>query len=223
MIKTLLKRGLAARICVRVFSSLVQWELTGQTGTRNDESWWDSQLSLALGHQLSSPVNVNATLVLVYIYVYKRGIVRWLINLSATQRRIFIFSFGRVDKYLGGVQLLTLAGASWQRPERPRKKFNKICFLGLHGEIWDRNIGNFTNNQIWNYQIKIYIICRGAKTFRAMPNASGGGGVCANHFWGGAPPPAPPRKSVPAWMVMPLTVFSIAIQLGWLCRWLSSA
>jgi hypothetical protein len=39
-----------------------------------------------------------------------------------------------VDKYLG-VLLLALAGAWWQRPERPRKKFNKICFLGLHGEI----------------------------------------------------------------------------------------
>jgi hypothetical protein len=34
-----------------------------------------------------------------------------------------------------GVLLLALAGAWWQRPERPRKKFNKICFLGLHGEI----------------------------------------------------------------------------------------
>ena len=53
------------------------------------------------------------------------------------QRRIFIFSFGGVDKYLGGggVLLLALAGAWWQRLERPRKKFNKICFLGLHGEI----------------------------------------------------------------------------------------
>ena len=56
------------------------------------------------------------------------------------QRRIFIFSFGGgggVDKYLGGggVLLLALAGAWWQRPEKPRKKFNKICFLGLHGEI----------------------------------------------------------------------------------------
>jgi hypothetical protein len=75
-----------------------------------------------------------------------------------------------------------LAGAWLQRPERPRKKFNKICFLGLHGEIWDHNIGNFTNLvdskniQIWNYQIKIYIICGGAKTF-------GGGAKC---FWGGA-------------------------------------
>jgi hypothetical protein len=40
-----------------------------------------------------------------------------------------------MDKYLGGVLLLALAGALWQRAERPRKKFNKICFLGLHGEI----------------------------------------------------------------------------------------
>jgi hypothetical protein len=40
-----------------------------------------------------------------------------------------------VDKYLGGVLLLDLAGAWWQHPERPRKKFNEICFLGLHGEI----------------------------------------------------------------------------------------
>jgi SNF family Na+-dependent transporter len=51
------------------------------------------------------------------------------------QRRIFIFSFGGVDKYLGGVLLLALAGAWWQRPEKPRKKFNKICFLGLRGKI----------------------------------------------------------------------------------------
>jgi hypothetical protein len=52
-----------------------------------------------------------------------------------------------VDKYLGGggVLLLALAGAWWQSPKRPREKFNKICFLGLHGEIWDHNIGNFTN------------------------------------------------------------------------------
>jgi hypothetical protein len=51
--------------------------------------------------------------------------------------RIFIFSFGGVDKYLGGggVLLLALAGARWQRQERPRKMFNKICFLGLHGKI----------------------------------------------------------------------------------------
>jgi hypothetical protein len=34
-----------------------------------------------------------------------------------------------------GVLLLALAGARWQRPERPRKMFNKICFLGLHGKI----------------------------------------------------------------------------------------
>jgi hypothetical protein len=40
-----------------------------------------------------------------------------------------------VDKYLGGELLLALAGAWWQRPERPSKNFNKICFLGLHGEI----------------------------------------------------------------------------------------
>jgi hypothetical protein len=46
-----------------------------------------------------------------------------------------------VDKYLGGwiniwgVLLLALVGAWWQRPERPRKKFNKIYFLGLHGKI----------------------------------------------------------------------------------------
>jgi hypothetical protein len=33
------------------------------------------------------------------------------------------------------VLLLALAGARWQRPERPRKMFNKICFLGLHGKI----------------------------------------------------------------------------------------
>jgi hypothetical protein len=50
----------------------------------------------------------------------------------------------------------------------------------------ERPIGNFCkfsskNNQIWNYQIKIYIISGGAKTL-------GGGAKClwgdANHFWG---------------------------------------
>jgi hypothetical protein len=51
---------------------------------------------------------------------------------SETDFHIFVRG---VDKYLGGVLLLALAGAWWQRPERPRKKFNKICFLGLHGEI----------------------------------------------------------------------------------------
>ena len=35
----------------------------------------------------------------------------------------------------GGVLLLALAGAWWQCSERPRKKFNKTCFLGLHGSI----------------------------------------------------------------------------------------
>jgi hypothetical protein len=56
--------------------------------------------------------------------------------------RIFIFSFGGVDKYLGGGGGGRGGGAAacfgrawWQCPERPRKKFNKICFLGLHGEI----------------------------------------------------------------------------------------
>jgi hypothetical protein len=34
-----------------------------------------------------------------------------------------------------GVLLLALAGAWWQRPERPRKMFSKTCFLGLHGGI----------------------------------------------------------------------------------------
>jgi hypothetical protein len=48
---------------------------------------------------------------------------------------IHIFVRGWVDKYLGGVLLLALAWAWWQRLERPRKKFNKTCFLGLHGEI----------------------------------------------------------------------------------------
>jgi hypothetical protein len=44
-----------------------------------------------------------------------------------------IFVWGWIK--IGGVLLLALAGAWWQRPERPRKNFNKICFLGLHGEI----------------------------------------------------------------------------------------
>ena len=45
------------------------------------------------------------------------------------------FRSGEVDKYPGGAAACNLAGVWWQRPERPRKKFNKICFLGLHGEI----------------------------------------------------------------------------------------
>jgi hypothetical protein len=80
----------------------------------------------------------------------------------------------------GGGVLLALARALWQRPERPRKMFNKTCFLGLHGGIWDHNISNFTNlfsnknNQIGKCQIKICIIWGGAKTF-------GGGAKC---LWG---------------------------------------
>ena len=50
-----------------------------------------------------------------------------------------IFRGGRGWINIWGVLLLALARAWWQRPERPRKKFNKICFLGLHGEIWDHN------------------------------------------------------------------------------------
>ena len=52
-------------------------------------------------------------------------------NLGPNQRRIFIFSFGGVDKYLGGGG--GCCSLLW--PGRPRKKFDKICFLGLHGEI----------------------------------------------------------------------------------------
>ena len=44
-------------------------------------------------------------------------------------------SGGWINIWGGGVLLLALAGAWWQCPERPREKFNKICFLGLHGEI----------------------------------------------------------------------------------------
>ena len=49
--------------------------------------------------------------------------------------------------------LLALAGGGaaacfgrgwWQRPERPRKKFNKICFLGLHGRL-----GRFTGFSVF--------------------------------------------------------------------------
>ena len=54
---------------------------------------------------------------------------------SSSRDGFSYFRFGGGDKYLGGVPLLALAGAWWQRPERPRKKFSKICFLGLHGEI----------------------------------------------------------------------------------------
>jgi hypothetical protein len=46
-----------------------------------------------------------------------------------------IFVLGWINIWGEGVLLLALAGAWLQRPERPRKKFNKICFLGLHGEI----------------------------------------------------------------------------------------
>jgi hypothetical protein len=47
------------------------------------------------------------------------------------------FSYFRSGGWINirGVLLLALAAVWWQRPERPRKKFNKICFLGLHGEI----------------------------------------------------------------------------------------
>jgi hypothetical protein len=49
---------------------------------------------------------------------------------------IFVRGGVGVDKYMGGgVLLLALAGAWWQRPERPRKMFNKTCFLGLRGGI----------------------------------------------------------------------------------------
>jgi hypothetical protein len=57
------------------------------------------------------------------------------LNRLVAETDFHIFVRGCVDKYLGGVLLLALAGAWWQCLERPRKKFNKICFLGLHGEI----------------------------------------------------------------------------------------
>jgi prolipoprotein diacylglyceryltransferase len=47
---------------------------------------------------------------------------------SETDFHIFVRG-GGVNIW-GGVLLLALAGAWWQRPEWPRKKFNKICFLG---------------------------------------------------------------------------------------------
>jgi hypothetical protein len=50
------------------------------------------------------------------------------------------------------------------------------------------------NNQIWNYQIKIYIICGGAKTFGAVPNASGGVQIIS----GGVRTPRTPQK-IRAW------------------------
>jgi hypothetical protein len=46
----------------------------------------------------------------------------------------WIFVRGWINIWGGGVLLLALAGAWWQRQEKPREKFNKICFLGLHGE-----------------------------------------------------------------------------------------
>ena len=53
-------------------------------------------------------------------------------------------SGGGVDKYLGGAAACFGRGVV-AMPGKAKKKFNKICFLGLHGEIWDHNIGNFTN------------------------------------------------------------------------------
>jgi hypothetical protein len=50
---------------------------------------------------------------------------------SETDFHIFVRGWTNI----WAVLLLALAGAWWKRPERPRKKFNKICFLGLHGEI----------------------------------------------------------------------------------------
>jgi hypothetical protein len=46
---------------------------------------------------------------------------------SESETDFHIFVQG-VDKYLGGGLLLALAGAWWQRPEKPRKKFNEIFF-----------------------------------------------------------------------------------------------
>ena len=65
---------------------------------------------------------------------------RCSVTLTQDQRRIFIFSFGGVDKYLGEVLLLALAGAR----KGQGKSLTKFV-LGLHGKIWDHNIGNFTN------------------------------------------------------------------------------
>ena len=59
--------------------------------------------------------------------------------LMTTRDRFSYFRSGVVDKYLGGggggAAANALAGAWWQRPEKPRKMFNKTCFLGLHGGI----------------------------------------------------------------------------------------
>jgi hypothetical protein len=47
------------------------------------------------------------------------------------------FSYFRSGGWINiwGGAAACLAGAQWQRPERPRKMFNKICFQGLHGKI----------------------------------------------------------------------------------------
>jgi hypothetical protein len=52
-----------------------------------------------------------------------------------TETDFHIFVRGGWWINIWGVLLLALAGAWWQRPERPRKMFNKTCFLGLHGVI----------------------------------------------------------------------------------------
>jgi hypothetical protein len=75
-----------------------------------------------------------AQLLVIYITSMHVPGSRLLVIYTLYQGRIFIFPFGGVVN-IWGVLLLALAGAWWQRPERPRKKFNKICFLGLHGEI----------------------------------------------------------------------------------------
>ena len=40
-----------------------------------------------------------------------------------------------MDKYLGGGAAACFGRGMVAMPLRPREKFNKICFLGLHGEI----------------------------------------------------------------------------------------
>jgi hypothetical protein len=140
---------------------------------------------------------------------------RPLIGRSVTPETDFHIFVRGVDKYLGGgggggVLLLALAGAWWQRPERPRKKFNKMCFLGLHGEIWDHNIGNFTN-------LVVRIIKGGAKTFGGSAKCLRGGGG-ANHFWGVgvAHSPAPPENPCLLWHRLQITwAWNIIVLITW--------
>jgi hypothetical protein len=58
-----------------------------------------------------------------YLYLY---------CIAETDFHIFVRGGWWINIWEGRVLLLSLTGAWWQRPEMPRKMFNKTCFLGLH-------------------------------------------------------------------------------------------